>query len=370
MYLEKLKLINFKNYEEESFDFCRKINCLTGLNASGKTNVLDAIYYLSFTKSYFTNTDSAAIRHGEDFFAIHANYQNSEKEPVSLSITFRKGEKKNIKWNDKLYTKLTQHIGKIPLVMISPYDRDLINEGSDVRRKYIDSVIAQFDPAYLSQLIRYNKVLKQRNALLKQYFAPTEKEKANIALWDPQMAQLGTEIFEKRRHFIELFTPIFQKYFNLISQGKEKVSLSYHSDLFKQGMEELLRSSIEDDIRLHYTSKGIHKDDLRFMIEGFPVKRFGSQGQQKSYVIALKLAQFEYIHNITHLKPILLMDDIFDKLDEERVKQLIEMVKHDDFGQIFITDTHQDRILSIFDDIDAEHTVYEISQGKIVRKFD
>ncbi len=368
MYIEKLKLLNFKNYEEQSFDFCPKINCLTGLNASGKTNVLDAIYYLSFTKSYFTNVDSVSIRHGESFFAIHANYQNREKEPVAVSITFRKGEKKNIKWNDKLYTKLTHHIGRIPLVMISPYDRDLINEGSDVRRKYIDSVIAQFDSAYLSHLIRYNKVLKQRNALLKQYYAPTEKEKNAIALWNPRLAQLGTEIFEKRKRFIEMYIPVFQKYFALISEGKEQVSLDYRSDLSDGNLEDLLASSIDDDIRLHYTVKGIHKDDLRFKIEGFPVKRFGSQGQQKSFVIALKLAQFEYIYNITGIKPILLMDDIFDKLDEERVKQLITMVKQDNFGQIFITDTHQDRILNIFDDIDAEHVVYEISRGKVVRK--
>jgi DNA replication and repair protein RecF len=366
MFLKKLKLINFKNYEDQSFEFCSNINCLVGLNASGKTNILDAIYYLSFTKSYFSNTDSRSIRHGEDFFAIHGFYEIGGEEALKLSLTLKKGEKKNLKLNEKTYSKFADHIGLLPLVMISPYDRDLINEGSDIRRKYLDSVIAQFDKVYLSELIRYNKVLKQRNVVIKNFFDKRLK-KSDVEIWNEQLARLGNEIFRKRKHFIELYIPIFQKYFDLISDGKETVSLEYNSDLHHHHLEELLASSIDEDIRIHYTTKGIHKDDLLLKIDQYPIKRFGSQGQQKSYVIAMKLAQFEYTKDVTSIQPILLMDDIFDKLDEERVTQIINMVKQDDFGQIFISDTHKDRILNIFNTVDTKHKIYEIAQGKIVQ---
>jgi len=368
MYLQRLNITNFKNYEEASPDFSSKINCFTGDNGTGKTNLLDAIHYLSFCKSYFNPVDSQNIRHGENFFSIHGQFERNGDSVDKVSCIQKIGERKQFKLNDKTYDRLADHIGSFPLVMISPYDRDLINEGSEIRRKLIDSVISQFDKVYLDDLINYNKALQQRNSLLKQFYDRNFFDPAMLEIWDEQLSKLGSEIFEKRKLFIERFIPIFQKYFDFISESREKVSIAYESHLFNAEPQQLLNSTLDKDRILKYTTAGIHKDDLRFSIFDHPVKKFGSQGQQKSFVIAIKLAQFEYTKEEKGYKPILLFDDIFDKLDDKRVQQLIKLVSENNFGQVFITDTQRSRIESIFSIIDIDHRIFTVAEGKLSKE--
>jgi DNA replication and repair protein RecF len=365
MYLHHLNISNFKNYSEASTDFSEKINCFTGDNGTGKTNLLDAIHYLSFCKSYFNPIDTQNIRHGEKFFAIHGNFFRNGEKQDKVSCILKSGERKQFKLNDKLYDRLADHIGSFPLVMISPYDRDLINEGSEIRRKMVDSVISQFDRVYLDNLINYNKALQQRNTLLKQFYEKKYFDASMLDIWDDQLSRLGAEIFKKREFFIERFIPIFQKYFEFISEGKEEVRLSYDSQLHKADMGDLLAVSLEKDRVLKYTTAGIHKDDLRFTIFDYPVKKFGSQGQQKSFVIALKLAQFDYMREEKGYKPILLFDDIFDKLDDHRVQQLIRLVSENSFGQVFITDTQRSRIERIFETVNIDHRIFNVVNGQL-----
>ncbi len=363
MYLQNLNITNFKNYAEASASFSPKINCFTGDNGTGKTNLLDAIHYLSFCKSYFNSVDTQNIKHEESFFAIHGQYIRNGDASDKVSCIQKMGERKLFKLNDKTYDRLADHIGAFPLVMISPYDRDLINEGSEIRRKLIDSVISQFDKVYLDDLINYNKALQQRNSLLKQFHDRNFFDTAMLEIWDEQLTRLGSEIYEKRRVFIERFIPIFQQYFDFISEGKEKVSIEYESHLHGTDPRKLLASTLDKDRILKYTTAGIHKDDLKFSIFDYPVKKFGSQGQQKSFVIAVKLAQFEYTKEEKGYKPILLFDDIFDKLDDHRVQQLIKLVSENNFGQVFITDTQRNRIENIFKIIDIDHLVFNVTDG-------
>jgi DNA replication and repair protein RecF len=342
MYLKKLSLLNFKNFESQTFEFHDKINCFVGNNGVGKTNVLDAIYYLSFGKSYFNSVASQNIRHHQDFFMIEGSY-NVKDRNESIVCSLKRGAKKVIKRNDKEYERFSDHIGQIPLVIISPADRDLITEGSDIRRKFIDSVISQSDTSYLKSLINYNKVLQQRNALLKYFAANRTFDIINLQVYNEQLEQHGTVIYNKRKAFLEIFTPIFEERYDVITNGKEKVTLAYKTQLEQGSLTDLLDAGLEKDRMLQYTNIGIHKDDLIFNIDEFPVKKFGSQGQQKSFLIALKLAQFEFIKNLVQKSPILLLDDIFDKLDDERVAQIVGMVNQDNFGQLFISDTHKKR---------------------------
>ena len=365
MYLQRLNITNFKNYEEASPDFSPKINCFTGDNGSGKTNLLDAIHYLSFCKSYFNPVDSQNIRHGENFFSIHGQFERNGDSSDKVSCILKSTERKQFKLNDKIYDRLADHIGAFPLVMISPYDRDLINEGSEIRRKLIDSVIAQFDKIYLDDLINYNKALQQRNALLKQFYERHFFDTAMLEIWDEQLSRLGSGIYEKRKVFIERFIPIFQKYFDFISESRESVSIAYESHLHDADPRELLNNTLDKDRILKYTTAGIHKDDLRFSIFDYPVKKFGSQGQQKSFVIALKLAQFEYTKEEKGFKPILLFDDIFDKLDDHRVQQLVKLVSENNFGQVFITDTQRSRIENIFRIINIDHRIFNVAAGQL-----
>lgn len=365
MYLQNLNISNFKNYPQAVADFSPKINCFTGDNGTGKTNLLDAIHYLSFCKSYFNPIDTQNIRHGEHFFAIHGHFIRNGDTSDKVSCVQKLGERKLFKLNDKAYDRLADHIGAFPLVMISPYDRDLINEGSDIRRRLVDSVISQFDKVYLDDLINYNKALQQRNSLLKQFYDRNFFDPSMLEIWDDQISNLGREIFRKRKSFIERFIPIFQKYFNFISDGKEQVSIDYESRLHDADPAELLADSVEKDRILKYTTAGIHKDDLRFGIFGHPVKKFGSQGQQKSFVIAVKLAMFDYTKEEKGYKPILLFDDIFDKLDEHRVQQLISLVSENNFGQVFITDTQRARIKHVFDIIDIDHYIFNVTDGRL-----
>lgn len=366
MYLNKLSISNFKNYGQAELKFSRKINCFAGNNAAGKTNMLDALYYLSFCKSYFNSVDSQNILHDTDYFAIHGTYHNESETDDLVSCVQKRGHKKSFKLNKKEYDRLADHIGKFPLVMISPYDRDLINDGSEARRKYIDGVISQFDKVYLDHLISYNKVLLQRNTLLKHFAEQRRFDEVSLQVWDEKLAELGTQLYEKRKEFLEAFNPVFEEYYQFLSGGKEHVEIVYESQLSERSLGQLLKESVGKDRQVRYTTTGIHKDDLLFRINNYPVKKFGSQGQQKSFVIAVKLAQFEYTRRIKKFKPILLLDDIFDKLDDHRVQQVIKLVSEDKFGQVFITDTQRQRIENIFKDHDIEHSIFEVVNGTVL----
>lgn len=365
MYLLRLTLTQFKNYQEADFEFNEKINCLVGDNGAGKTNVLDAIYYLSFTKSYFNAIDSQNILHDKDFFALHGYYKNQQATEDRVSCIQQRNRKKQFRFNKKDYERLSDHIGKIPLVMISPYDRDLINDGSEIRRKYIDGVISQFDNFYLTDLLDYNKALQQRNVLLKQFAEKHYFDELSLSVWDEKLIKPGIELFKKRKQFLEEFNPLFDRYYGYLSRGNEKVEIIYKSQLEDKPFADLLKESVQRDRSLRYTGNGIHKDDLLLLMNDYPVKKFGSQGQQKSFVIAIKLAQFEYMRLKKGFKPILLFDDIFDKLDDKRVAQIVELVSQENFGQVFITDTQPSRISAIFEKINIDHKIFFVENGII-----
>jgi DNA replication and repair protein RecF len=366
MYLNKLSVTNFKNYQEAILGFSEKINCFIGDNGVGKTNLLDAIHYLSFCKSYFNPIDTQNIRHTCDFFSIHGTYFKNGDQPDRISCIQRLSQKKQFRLNQKDYDRLADHIGLFPLVMVSPYDRDLINEGSEVRRRYLDGVISQFDRNYLEDLINYNKALAQRNALLKHFAESHTFHYTALEVWDRQLSEPGQRIFLKRSGFLKEFIPIFQQYFEFISGGKEKVGITYDSQLAERSLEELLAVSVDRDRAARFTTSGIHKDDLEFEIDGYPVKKFGSQGQQKSYVIAIKLAQFEHTKKLKGFKPILLFDDIFDKLDDNRVQQIIRLVSENNFGQVFITDTQRQRVEKLLHEVKIDHRIFEIRDGQVI----
>lgn len=360
MHLKKLNLLNFKNLDTANFDFDPKINCLVGANGIGKTNVLDAIFYLSFTKSYFNPSALQIINHESDFFVIEGVF-NRQNEEEHIFCSLKRGQKKIIKRNGKIYEKLQQHIGLLPVVMISPADIDLIWAGSDVRRKFIDSAVSQSDKIYLNDLIQYNKVISQRNHLLKYFAANHTFDKLNLEIYDLKIIELGTKIYEKRKAFLEIFIPIFKERYTMIANHKETVNLVYKSHLESTDIKQLLEENLIKDRLFQYTTVGVHKDDLIFTIDDFPVKKFGSQGQQKSYLIALKLAQFDFLKSQTNDTPILLLDDIFDKLDENRVLQLISLVNEDNFGQLFITDTHADRTEKVIKKIHQSYKMFNLS---------
>ncbi len=347
MYLKSISLLNFKNCSEAELRFCQGVNCFTGKNGEGKTNLLDAIHYLSFCKSFFNPIDSQNILHQAPFFLIQGIFQQEEGfDEVYCGL--KRNQKKTVKRNKIEYNRLADHIGHYPLVMISPSDSDLINEGSESRRKFIDSVIAQFDRIYLEDLINYNKILSQRNALLKKFAESGRFVKDSLEVWDIQLVEFAKRINEKRKRLVDDLNPLFRHYYKLISAGKEEVNLQYHSDLNFEDFDLVLKAAIVRDRALQYSTVGVHKDDLELTINGHSIKKFGSQGQQKSYLIALKLAQFDQIKKIKNVRPLLLLDDIHDKLDEPRVSQLMELVGGDHFGQVFITDTHPGRVASLF----------------------
>ena len=359
MILKSLSLLNYKNFDSKTFTFNETINCLVGNNGVGKTNVLDAIYHLSFGKSYFNPVASQNIKYDEDFFVVNGTYDKDEK-PENIVVSLKKGQKKVIKRNSKAYEKFSDHIGFLPLVIISPADRDLIIDGSDTRRKFIDSVISQSDKSYLSSLINYNKILSQRNSLLKYFAANHTYNNDTIEVYNQQLQLYGTEIFEKRKQFLDAFIPLFKSRYKAISNNNEAVSLNYKSDLFDSSLEQLLRKAINKDKALQYTSVGVHKDDLEFNIGDYPIKKFGSQGQQKSFLIALKLAQFDSLKAISGDNPILLLDDIFDKLDETRVSQIIKLVNDENFGQIFLSDTHADRTENAVKQVHQSYEIFKL----------
>jgi len=364
MYLQQLSVINFKNYPEADISFIDGVNAFTGNNGAGKTNLLDAIHYLSLCKSYFNPIDSQQIKQGSDFFMINGVFErNDVRETIACAV--KRNQKKQFKRNKKEYTRLADHIGLFPLVMVSPYDVSIIIEGSEERRRFVDNVISQTDNRYLDELITYNKVLENRNALLKSISQTGRYDPGLLEILDEQLVASGNRIFEKRRIFMEAFTAIFNKHYAFISDDAEQVQLSYESQLLHDDFASLLIKSTDKDRVLERTTTGIHRDDLLFTIHQMPMKKFGSQGQQKSFLIALKLAQYTFLYQQKGFKPLLLLDDIFDKLDERRVTKLMQMVSNHDFGQVFITDTSARRVKEVFNNINTEYKLFNVEEGQV-----
>jgi DNA replication and repair protein RecF len=364
MHLKKLSLVNFKNYEETELEFSPKINSLVGNNGVGKTNILDAIHYLSLTKSFFNSIDSISIRHGEDYFIINGTFSRNDEED-QIYCAFQKQKQKVLKKNGKEYQKLSDHVGKYPVVMISPADNALISEGSEERRKFLNKIISQYNPEYLDSVLKYSKALQNRNRLLKDFKASGKFDYDALTIWDSQLVKYGTYVYHERENLVSELIPVFQENYSMISSGKESVKLSYRSHLSEGDFAEALASSVAKDRFLEYTTIGIHKDDLLLEMNGHSVKSLGSQGQQKSYLVALKLAKFEYIKQKAGISPILLLDDIFDKFDAGRVEQIIRLVGNDRFGQIFMTDTHQSRLHEILSSHNTHYKLFRISNNNV-----
>ncbi len=366
MYLNQLSLLNFKNYPEANLSFLPGVNCFVGNNGAGKTNILDAIHYLCLCKSYFNPIDSQQILHEEAFFLVQGDFNKDEQtEPVYCGL--KRNHKKVFKRNNKEYQRLADHIGIYPLVMISPQDQYLISEGSEERRKFLDNAISQTDSVYLDDLIAYHKVIAQRNALLKQFQERNRVDEEMISIYDEQLVHLAAKIYQKRVNFMEEFIPLFNQIYQTISSGAETVTFNYESHLSQTDFASLLKNNLTKDIYTARTNYGIHKDDLQFNLGEFPLKKYGSQGQQKSYVIALKLAHYSFLNTKKGYKPILMLDDIFDKLDEQRIRKLLAMVSEDSFGQLFITDTDQARVAKIFQDLNIDCRIFEVNKGLVAQ---
>jgi len=363
MYLEKITLLNFKNYEELALSFSQEVNLITGLNGSGKTNLLDAIYYLCISKSAFNSSDAQNIMQGTDYFMIGGNFIKTDNS-YNIQCSFKQGSKKVFKTNKNPYVKISEHIGQFPAVLITPYDNDLIREGSEERRKFFDSCLSQINSLYLNDLIRYNQVLKQRNGLLKLFHERGTVDKDMLEAYDVEILGLGKKIYQARKDFIKEFTPLFNTHYKELSEGREEVSLEYASHLNNASFESEFKKVLERDIILERTTKGIHRDDFLFKIGEFPIKSYGSQGQQKSFVISLKLAEFDIIKQKKGFKPLLLLDDIFDKLDENRIKKLLKMVAAKNFGQLFITDARVESSGKFFEEMRAKISIFKVEKGK------
>ena len=359
LFLKKISIINYKNILDKEYELDPKINCFVGDNGVGKTNILDAVYHLSMGKSYFNVKNDQLINRGKDYMLVDGVFElNNKNESIVFSLKI--GEKKVLKRNGKPYKKFSNHIGLIPVVLISPYDNDLINEGSSERRKFIDSIISQNDKEYLINLIAYTRVIQNRNKLLKQYNRSVDFDLDTIKVYDDQIYKLSEPIFKARDKFIKEFTPLVLEKYKHISDDKEKISIEYKSDLINNNIENLIKDSFQKDVILQYTSVGLHKDDFVFNIDENRIKRFGSQGQQKSFLIALKLAQFDYLKNETGNSPILLMDDIFDKLDLMRVKRIVEIVNSTNFGHLFLSDTDKERIEKVLSSLNLSSKIFEV----------
>ena len=367
MLLKELNILNYKNIREATLQFSDKINALVGLNGQGKTNILDAIYYLSFTKSAYNAIDSQNIHHDEDMAMIQGKYYSADNEEI-ITCGIKRGVKKQFRRGKKDYKRLIDHIGLIPLVMVSPQDSELVVEGSDERRKFMDGVISQYSKSYLEHLTQYNVLLKQRNALLKQYAEqPEQLPDTLMEVLEQQMVSHAMPIYQARVQFIEQFVPYFQQVYSAISNDKELVSLVYKSQLHERDLLESLARTRTRDLILGWTSQGIHKDELEMMLGDYPLKRVGSQGQQKSYLLAMKLGQALYLNaeQILNTQPILLLDDIFDKLDSERVERIIQLVGDERFGQIFITDTDRQHLTKILSQEQFDAKLFQVDNGEV-----
>ena len=367
MILEKLSLINYKNIETATLELSPKINCFIGQNGVGKTNVLDAIYYLSFCHSANNPIDLQVIRHGEDFFMIEGRYEADDAtgsaDELLITCGFKPGTKKHFKKNKKEYKRLSEHIGLIPVVMVSPSDTLLIDGGSEERRRLMDMVISQYDRSYIEALNRYNKALQQRNTMLR---AEEEPYYDVMSLWEEQMAMAGEQIYQKRDAFVKEMVPIFQRFYETISGNREQVALNYVSHCQRGPLLEVIQRDRFKDRAVGYSLHGIHRDDLEIVLGGHQMKREGSQGQHKTFVIALKLAQFDFLKRTnTKTTPLLLLDDIFDKLDTQRVEQIVSLVAGNEFGQIFITDTNRDHLDQILSASSHDYKIFYVENGEI-----
>ena len=346
MHLQSLRVLNFKNYAEGKFTFSPHINCIVGLNGVGKTNLLDAIFYLSMTKSYFNALDSQNICNDESFFMIEG-LAELDARTVKIHCSLKKGEKKVFKLDNYPYEKMSEHLGKFPVVMIAPSDEELIRESHDIRRKFFDSIISQTDHSYLIALVQYNHYLKQRNALLKSHEYGKTLDRTLLAGYDTPLLKLAREIATKRQTFVRVFTPLVEQYYAKISLKREKINLHYMSKALNDDFERLFERSLNRDCLLQRTHVGCHKDEYVFEINDSPIKKFGSQGQQKSFLLSLKLAQFAFVKQDLGVTPLLLLDDIFDKLDDNRISSLLDIITSEDFEQIFITDAREERTRSL-----------------------
>jgi DNA replication and repair protein RecF len=358
MHLQSLSLLNFKNFGQLEYEFTNRINCFVGNNGAGKTNLLDSIHYLSLCKSFFNSIDSQNIRHNEDFFVIQGRYIREGKEE-NIYCGVKRNARKIFRRNKTEYDKLSDHIGLLPVVMVSPGDSILVTGGSEERRKFMNGVISQYDRQYLEDMISYNHAMVQRNVLLKDFAKKRYFDREALDIWTEQMIGPGERIFAKRSLFIEKILPMFRHYQQYVSLGREDVDLVHESQLHNAVFREIMNEAMEKDRILQYSTCGIHKDELLLNIGNYPVKKTGSQGQQKTYLLALKLAQFDFIKDVNGFLPVLLLDDIFDKLDHDRVEQLIKLVSENNFGQIFITDTSRQRLNTILDKTGIEYSVYE-----------
>lgn len=364
MVLRKLSLINFRNYEQLEIECSERINCFTGSNGSGKTNLLEAIHYLALCKSFLNPADTQNIRFEAPFFVVQGEFLRTDNETDSIYCGVKRGQKKVFKRNGKDYERLSDHIGLIPLVVVNPADGILITGGSEERRRFMDAVIAQYNRKYLDQLIAYNRILSQRNALLK-LLAKGNGDVSTLEILNTQLIQYGEPIHAMRSEFTARIQPVFQKYYNLLSDGRETVTLQYHSALNSSSLEDILAQSFKKDLALEYTTSGVHRDDLNFEINGHSLRKSGSQGQQKTYLLALKLAEYSILDEETGRKPMLLLDDVHDKLDADRVYRLMELVCSEQFGQLFITDTGSGRMNVLFKARGLPYRMYEVSHGTV-----
>lgn len=363
MILSHISIVNYRNIEQAELDFSPKMNCFIGLNGMGKTNLLDAVYYLSFCKSSDNPVDSQNISHDRDFFMIKGDFDFTNGAREQIYCGMKRNVKKKFRRSGKDYERLSDHIGLIPLVLVSPDDQVLILGGSADRRKFVDMVISQYDRTYLSTLIRYNKALQQRNALLKQ---GREADSELLDVCEDMMGEAGMDVYKARYEFVKAFIPVFREFYKRISQSGEEAELSYKSHASEGGLGSYIRQGRERDLILGYSSRGIHRDDLVMELGGYPVRKEGSQGQSKTYLIALKLAQFVFLKRTSSgTTPLLLLDDVFDKLDSRRVEQIVRIVEGDEFGQIFMTDTNRDHLDRILEGSKGEFKMFEVTDGNI-----
>ncbi len=363
MILNQLSILHYKNLEQVDIELSPKINCFLGNNGMGKTNLLDAVYYLSFCRSYTNPIDSQIIHHKSDVCMLQGKYQTDSQSAEEIYCALRRKQKKQFKRNKKDYDKLSDHIGLIPLVMISPADNELIQGGSEERRKFMDMAISQFDKEYLHALTRYTNALQQRNVLLK---SDEPVDDTLLGLWEEQMVAEGKVVFEKRRWFIEKMVPIFNRFYQQISRSAENVSLKYVSSLSDNDFMAELKAMRRRDFAIGHTTVGIHRDDLEMLLEGYPIKKVGSQGQNKTFFVSLKLAQFNFLLEQGGKTPILLLDDIFDRLDSSRVEEIVKLVSGEEFGQIFISDTKRGSLDKILSQTDKPYHIYEVTNGVIL----
>ena len=362
MFIDNISVINYRNLSEVELSFSSKINCLIGSNGMGKTNLLDAVYYLSFCKSALGATDNSNIRHGEPFFMIKGNYVSDSDIQCEISCGIKQGEKKQFRRDKKVYERLADHIGTVPLVLVSPSDNELVTGGSEERRRFMDVVISQYNRDYLLALMRYNRAMQQRNAMLRGESVPDAEM---LSLIDEMIAPDADIVYRGRCDFVEELTPIFKEFYSYIAGDDEEVSLRYRSHLADKSLQQLLRESRADDLRMGYTTKGLHRDELVMQLGGYPIRKEGSQGQNKSYLVSLKLAQFDFLRRKGGETPLLLLDDIFDKLDSKRVEKIVALVSGDRFGQIFITDVNREHTDSILECIEGEYKLFEVTKGSI-----